>query len=254
MVQKAGGQWTPKVETYPLSVLSIGFAPNGTGVATGNMGLLLEMQPNSNDWVRHKYNATNRLFSVAASPANEFLVSGAYGTLLDRPPNGAWKVIPLGFTGMAIPNLYAVHFLDARKAVIAGESGTIVTLDSGKITKSAAVRESLFAVTSCGGMITAGGQSGMIETSEDGLVWHPSRIPGNPDLYGFGCLPDGRLVASSSWMYMVGTRQGAAWTWQEIRPPGDIPWFQAILPTDSSNVLISGQGGIWQTGLTNGAK
>jgi photosystem II stability/assembly factor-like uncharacterized protein len=253
MVAKPGTGWTEVLSTAPLSLLSVAFAPDGSGVASGQMGTLLEVAPNSDNWAKANLHAKNRLFSVASSPAGEFIVVGAYGTVLDRPASSHdWHPIPLGFTGLAIPNLYAVHFVDPRKVVIVGESGAIVTLDSGRITKSVSGKESLFAVTSCGGMLVSGGQSGIVKTSEDGKVWTESRIDGGPDVYGFGCLPDGRLVASSSWFIMVGTRQGPSWSWQKIRPPGDIPWFQAVVPSQGGMLLISGQGGIWKTELDHG--
>jgi hypothetical protein len=181
-------QWQTAYETHGAAVLAIGFSPQGNGVAAGQSGLLLEVPPNSTQWKADNTGVKHRLMWVASNSRGDFLVVGAFGTVLYRPAGGTqWQKLAVPSSEGEEPHLYGAIFVSDDEALIVGENETLIDFDKGKIAqkvelgqppKSAkpsgsdqgseqsqeVVTPSLFAVTYCDGMLVAAGQRGLVLT------------------------------------------------------------------------------------------
>lgn len=179
-------QWQTAFQTHGAAVLAIGFSPQGNGVAAGQGGLLMEVPPNSTQWKTDNSGVKHRLMWVASNSRGDFLVVGAFGTVLYRPAGAAqWQKIAVPSSQGEEPHLYGAIFVSDDEALIVGENETLIDFDKGKIAqkvelgqppKSAkpsssdeggdqeVVTPSLFAVTYCDGMLVAAGQRGLVLT------------------------------------------------------------------------------------------
>lgn len=178
--------WKTALQTHGAAVLAIGFSPQGNGVAVGQSGLLMEVQPNSARWTTESSGVKHRLMWVTSNSRGDFLVVGAFGTLLYRPAGSTqWQKIVVPSSEGEEPHLYGAIFVSDDEALIVGENETLVDFDKGKVAqqvelgqppKSAkpsnpdqdqgqgVVTPSLFGVTYCDGMLVAAGQRGLVLT------------------------------------------------------------------------------------------
>lgn len=255
MLRRSGGSWQHVSGTGPLSLFGLAFAPNGVGVAVGQVGLVLETEPYSDNWSRHPLDIKRRLFTVAAGPGGDFLIAGQFGSLSYRGPHGSgWRSVATGYSGFTGPNLYQALFVGDETAIAVGEDGTILTVKRGALAASTRVgKPSLFALARCDGLAIAGGQQGMLATSRDGARWESAQIDGAPDVYGLGCMPGGVLVASSTGFLLTARHAAGKWKWQKLEPAGILlPWLLPVEPRSDREVFIGGPGGVFSARIGDG--
>lgn len=179
-------EWRTAIETQGRAVLGIGFSPQGDGVAVGQSGLLMDVKPNTERWTIVNSGVKDRLMWVVSNSRGDFLVVGAFGTVLYRPAGGQWQKVAVKSAGGEERHLYSAIFVSDDEALIVGENETLMDFGKGKITQGVelgqppksskpgdagqgdqgqeAVTPSLFAVTYCDGMLVAAGQRGLVLT------------------------------------------------------------------------------------------
>ena len=277
--------WKLISDTGGMAMLGIAFAPSGEGVAVGQAGGLYEAATGYDTWTRHDVGTTERLFAVAASAKGEFVAAGSFGTILDRPAGSKeWHQVNTTWSGGTTPHLYGVVFADDTTAYVVGEGEAVVTVKGGiatdtrdlgqsdkpkvpaggtpmqeagaaaGISGATPVEPAFFAVTRCGGAIFASGQQGLLAIKQGGADWQTQTIPGKPDFFGMTCTPDGQLVGTSAGFVMVGKRQGAGWSWQEMPVvPVRLDWIASAMPVGPDAILLAGPAAVWE-GKLNGSR
>ncbi len=281
----AQSPWKLISDTGGMAMLGIAFAPSGDGVAVGQAGSLYEAATGYDTWTRHDVGTTERLFAVAASAKGEFVATGSFGTILDRPAGSKeWHQVNTTWSSGTTPHLYGVVFADDTTAYVVGEDEAVVTVKGGVATDirelghmsspklppgttsmqeaaaaagisgAAPVDPAFFTIARCGGAIYASGQQGLLAIKQGSADWQVQTIPGKPDFFGMTCTPDGRLVGTSAGFLMVGKHQNDEWSWQEMPVvPVRLDWIASAMPVGPDTLLLAGPAAVWE-GKLNGSR
>jgi len=247
--------WEKVADTGAESLLGIAFSPDGSGVAAGQLGLMLGAAAHSDNWRRIESGNQRRLFAVAASDEGVFLVAGELGTLLYRRQGGArFETVKTKWAGFEAPNLYDATFISSDTAIAVGESGAIVTVTDGLITTTLETGpESLYAVVRCGEGLYSVGQEGRVEIKRGRGDWQASTVPGAPDLYGAACIQSSTLAAVGAGSLYLTSGLGDTLSWHQITLPSvQAPWFSGVVAlAPQPALLLTGPGGLWEARLSD---
>src|SRR5437588_453263 len=126
-----GGTWTRHQLPSPASIIALTQCPDGSFAGLDFYRKVWIGDASAQKWEPRDIKTTNNVLALACDSGNRLWVVGSRTSILSSADKGAtWEGIDLGEDAI----LTTVQFLDAKRGVVTGEFGMVVTTANGGAT------------------------------------------------------------------------------------------------------------------------